>query len=314
MLNLYDNSQPDFQPLGDAIDEQLDKRTIGSLARNGLLSNGKRNIGSMARMGMLRTSVGGNEYTNKRSIATLAKNGQLPSREPETDDSSSGHQWMNEKRNIGALARSGLMANGKRNIGSLARSYDLPAYGKRNLASIVRSSPRPGSSSKRNIASLARSNMRPFYGGGGNEYIKRNVGALARDWSLPTPSNRVNAKREATIEYCKFDLFALKVIFFFLNKTFLIDKRNIGSLKNSPVHGTKTKREASIYDDYVSAEQLKPVYQPAPIDYEELNQVMSHLYPYYDMSALDGDSDDSEKIHEEKRYLGKCNFDIIFFC
>lgn len=199
---MFDNSQPDFQTIGDAID-QLDKRTIGSLARNGMLSNGKRNIGAMARMGMLRAGSGVEE-TNKRSIATLAKNGQLPSREPETDDSSSGQQWMNEKRNIGALARSGQMSNGKRNIGSLARSYDLPVYGKRNLASIVRASARPGSSSKRNMASLARNNMHPFYGGTGNEYIKRNVGALARDWSLPTPSNRVNTKREASAEYCKY--------------------------------------------------------------------------------------------------------------
>lgn len=59
------------------------------------------------------------------------------------------------------------------------------------------------------------------------------------------------------------------------------------------------KRE-SVYDDYVAsnAEQLEPVYQTSPIDYEELNQVMNQLYPYYDS--------DTSNIHEDKRYLGMC--------
>lgn len=187
----------EYQPLDDSAApiDLVGKRTLSSLARNGHLSNGKRNIGAMARMGMLRMPIS-EDNSNKRSIATLAKNGQLPSREPDTDDSATGQQWMNEKRNIGALARS--QSAGKRNIGSLARSYELPSYGKRNLASIVRSSMRPGavSSYKRNMASLARGNILPLYG-----EPKRNVGALARDWSLPT--TRVNSKREATDADCK---------------------------------------------------------------------------------------------------------------
>lgn len=191
----------EYQPLDDSVApiDLVGKRTLSSLARNGHLSNGKRNIGAMARMGMLRMPIS-DDNSNKRSIATLAKNGQLPSREPDTDDSATGQQWMNEKRNIGALARSGMMQSaGKRYIGSLARSYELPSYGKRNLASIVRSSMRPGAASsyKRNMASLARGNILPLYG-----EPKRNVGALARDWSLPT--TRVNSKREATDADCKF--------------------------------------------------------------------------------------------------------------
>lgn len=105
----------------------------------------------------------------KRSIATLAKNGQLPSREPDTEMESlnddNGH-----KRNIASMARSGLIG-GKRNIQALAKQWQY-GNGKRNIGSIMRGNMFPGS--KRNIASMAR-----------NGFGKRNVGALARDWALP---------------------------------------------------------------------------------------------------------------------------------
>lgn len=143
----------------------------------------------MAKQGILRPTFMDDP---KRSIATLAKNGQLPSREPEPDDHQSTDEYMNEKRNIGSLARTGLLG-GKRNIASLARSYELPSYGKRNLASVVRGS------GKRNMAALARDNMMPQYYYDG---IKRNVGALARDWSLPTTSYKSNIKRDVSNEQC----------------------------------------------------------------------------------------------------------------
>lgn len=77
-------------------------------------------------------------------------------------------------------------------------------------------------------------------------------------------------------------------------------KRNLGSLKNSPVHGAKTKRDLA-YNDYPgsNSEILEPVYQASPIDYEELNEVMNQLYPYYD-----------NDIHEDKRFLGLYTFFI----
>lgn len=112
------------------------------------------------------------EEDEKRSIATLAKNGQLPSKEPDTEaealseDDENGH-----KRNIASMARSGLIG-GKRNIQSLARQWQY-ASGKRNLGSVMRSNMFPGAG-KRNIAAMAR-----------NGFGKRNVGTLARDWALP---------------------------------------------------------------------------------------------------------------------------------
>lgn len=103
----------------------------------------------------------------KRSIATLAKNGQLPSREPDAATSSS--MWLDEKRNIGSMARAG----------------NLNYYGKRNLASIMRSN--YNAYPKRNMASLARGNMWPS-----NDDYKRNVGTLARDWALPNRQTKIN--------------------------------------------------------------------------------------------------------------------------
>lgn len=135
----------------------------------GLLRSGKRNVAAMA-----RARSGLSQSTSpdslKRSIATLAKNGQLPSREPDAVTSSS--MWLDEKRNIGSMARAG----------------NLNYYGKRNLASIMRSN--FNAYSKRNMASLARSNMWPS-----NDDYKRNVGTLARDWALPNKQTKLNERK-----------------------------------------------------------------------------------------------------------------------
>lgn len=128
----------------------------------------------MARLASMR------DASNKRSIATLAKNDQLPSREYYDDEP---EPWNNSKRNIGSIARSGGSLNGKRNIGSLARDYVLPTMnGKRNLPSILRSGGGgSGTSStqeqqpKRNVATLARDNLFPYYHQSKNE--KRDVTA-----------------------------------------------------------------------------------------------------------------------------------------
>lgn len=190
LRNLLENNNIDYESFNspESLTEN-EKRSLSSIARNGLLTNGKRNIGSLARSGFIRTSP----EEIKRSIAALAKNSQLPtSREPETEDNGQTSQFW-DKRNIGSVARAG-MINGKRNIASLARSYELP-YGKRNLASVVRSG-RPGNGYKRNIASLARGNFYPYFG----ESIKRNVGALARDWSLPKTPTKITVKRDTRVK------------------------------------------------------------------------------------------------------------------
>ncbi|CRL04762.1 CLUMA_CG017822, isoform A [Clunio marinus] len=112
------------------------------------------------------------EEDEKRSIATLAKNGQLPSKEPDTEMETLSDDDNGHKRNIASMARSGHIG-GKRNIQSLARQWPYGNGGKRNIGSIMRDNMFPGSG-KRNIASMAR-----------NGFGKRNVGTLARDWALP---------------------------------------------------------------------------------------------------------------------------------
>lgn len=140
--------------------------------------NGKRNVAygmmhPMARLGLTRQQQNDG---SKRSIATLAKNGQLPSRETDPNDISE-NQWNEYKRNIASIAREGIL-NGKRNIGALARDYVLPSSGKRNLPSILRggggattssSTHGPQSQPKRNIASIARDNIYPYYHQNKNE-------------------------------------------------------------------------------------------------------------------------------------------------
>lgn len=128
----------------------------------------KRSVAALAAQGLLHPN---NAAGAKRSLATLAKNGQLPTPDPQMvrDD-----DQQTEKRYVGSLAGSGgFRGYGKRNIGSIARDFQLP-NGKRNLATLARlgilgSQNQP----KRNMASVARYNSRMY-----NNAEKRNIGAL----------------------------------------------------------------------------------------------------------------------------------------
>ncbi|XP_062560538.1 uncharacterized protein LOC134224907 [Armigeres subalbatus] len=252
-----------------------DKRSYRSLLRDGA-TFGKRNLGSLARAGLLR-GPSSNDYL-KRSIATLAKNGQLPaSREPDSEEAASSGGWNDEKRNLAAARASGYMLNGKRNIASLARKYELP--GKRNIQSLLRSGMLPSIAPKRNMQSLARDNSLPHFAGATAQESKRNIQTLVRDWNLPRQQN-VGADNE---------------------------KRNIQSLKNSQgqgggsANGGRKKRELYYEDETLddsTPEILEPVYQSSPLDYEELMEAMNEAYP---SSYYNGPSDNHL---EEKRYLG----------
>ncbi|XP_032597027.1 neuropeptide-like 1 isoform X2 [Drosophila grimshawi] len=146
------------QPLGDYADYlDEDKRSVAALAAQGLL-------------------------TPKRSLATLAKNGQLPTAEPGDDyaDADSGEP-SEQKRYIGSLARAGgLMSFGKRNVGTLARDFQLP-NGKRNIATMARLQSAPSTHReppKRNVAAVARYNSQQHQNHQRSNGEKRNLGAL----------------------------------------------------------------------------------------------------------------------------------------
>lgn len=115
----------------------LDKRNVGTLARDFALPTGRRHIASVARDHGLPNG--------KRNIGSLARQSTLPS---------SG------KRNVASLARYYMLPqNGKRNVAALARDSSLP-YGKRYLGSLARNGGyipvREYDEDKRSIASLAR--------------------------------------------------------------------------------------------------------------------------------------------------------------
>ncbi|BFG06599.1 neuropeptide-like 1 [Drosophila madeirensis] len=206
------------QPLGEYSDYmEEDKRSVAALAAQGLLN------------------------APKRSLATLAKNGQLPTAEPGEDygDSDSGEP-SEQKRYIGTLARAGgLMTYGKRNVGTLARDFQLPMpNGKRNLATMARLQSAPSTH---------------------REQPKRNVAAVARYNSQQHHNQRAGA-----------------------------EKRNLGALKSSPVHGVQQKRE--------DEEMLLPAATP---EYADPMQ----SYWWYPSYAGYADLDWNDYRRAEKRFL-----------
>uniref|UniRef100_A0A182PSC5 Neuropeptide-like 1 n=1 Tax=Anopheles epiroticus TaxID=199890 RepID=A0A182PSC5_9DIPT len=237
-----------------------DKRSYRALLRDGAVF-GKRNVGALARAGLLRNQP---EYL-KRSLATLAKNGQLPSRDTESEDTTPEGDWSEDKRNVVSAFKSGYMPNGKRNIASLARKYELP--GKRNIQSLLRTGMLPSIAPKRNIQSLARENALAGYG----SVDKRNIQTLVRDWNLPQQHNKLSESTSSTGDN---------------------EKRNIQSLKNA-----QGRKKRSLYYDELeesSPEVLEPVFQTAPLDYEELVDAMVQTYPLYN----------ADNHGEVKRFLG----------
>ncbi|XP_075166612.1 neuropeptide-like precursor 1 isoform X2 [Haematobia irritans] len=134
------------------------------------LEEDKRSAAGLVAQGLLNLN---NAAAAKRSLATLAKNGQLPTPDPEIVPDED--QRSEDKRNIGSLARSGQLGYGKRNIGTLARDYQLPQNGKRNLATMARLGLLGRNEPKRNMAAVARYNSQRMYN---NAAEKRNIGAL----------------------------------------------------------------------------------------------------------------------------------------
>lgn len=283
------------QSLEDELNEY--KRSMSSLARWNNMPD-KRNLEALARAGYIKTVPDEDENDSlKRSIAALARNGQLPHMHEEES-----------KRGIEALARNGELPTkreiqelidelyDKRNVGSLARYSNFPSYGKRFLGSLARSNDLSRYSDKRSIASLARDGMR-LNG-------KRNVAALLRQDSYINgqsgdEDNSTNRPDDGSDS----------------------DKRNIASVKAqykqkfkraADVAGAKKETRAKTDDHVKSAasrhkrqidyyeglndEYPQPVYQNQNIyDYEELMKALTGAYP-----------------DTEKRFLGKYTVYNIF--
>lgn len=142
----------------------------------------KRSVAALAAQGLLQQHRAATAAAAKRGLATLAKNGQLPTPDPElvpNESSDNAELHTDDKRRVDVLARSGDLMNygsGKRNIGTLARDYQLPQFGKRNLATMARLGLLGNRyEPKRNLASVARYNSQRFAPGATD---KRNLAAL----------------------------------------------------------------------------------------------------------------------------------------
>ncbi|XP_074040981.1 uncharacterized protein isoform X4 [Leptinotarsa decemlineata] len=149
-------------------EEDENKRALVALAKYNDLPEHKRNLEALARAGYIKTLPDEEDAdaNYKRSIANLAKNGQLPTRKED------------RKRGIESLARNGDLHQNREMLEpqqdaylarSLVKNYNFPYNTKRSLSSLAKSGDLYSrqSSAKRNIAALAREGMIPGkrYGG-----------------------------------------------------------------------------------------------------------------------------------------------------
>nr|XP_031848089.1 neuropeptide-like 1 isoform X2 [Nomia melanderi] len=111
-------------------DYPMEKRNVGTLARDFALPQGRRNIASMVRDQELQGKGNAAEdqavsFAGKRNVASLARTYTLP---------------QTGKRNVGSIARDYGLPYGKRNLGSLARTGDFPwrEQGKRSVSSLAK--------------------------------------------------------------------------------------------------------------------------------------------------------------------------------
>ncbi|XP_019880772.1 neuropeptide-like 1 isoform X2 [Aethina tumida] len=178
------------------------KSSLSALARWNNLPE-KRNLESLARAGYIKTlpDVEDANDSFKRSIANLAKNGQLPHHD--------------DKRGIQSLARNGEIHTKptsrqdqldeelyKRNVASLARSYNFPVFNqKRSLSSLARAGDLPNFY-KRNIAALARDGALgkrledSYFTEDGTENIKRNIASIKAQYNPKFKRSASRTKRE----------------------------------------------------------------------------------------------------------------------
>ncbi|KRF79284.1 neuropeptide-like 1 isoform X3 [Drosophila virilis] len=198
---------------------------------------------------------------DKRSVAALAAQGLLntPKRSLATL-AKNGQLPTSEPGDDYADAESGEPSEQKRYIGSLARAGGLMSFGKRNVGTLARDFQLPNG--KRNIATMARLQSAP---GTHRDQPKRNVAAVARYNSQQHQNQRNSA-----------------------------EKRNLGALKSSPVHGMQQKRE----DEEML---LMPAVAAAAPDYADSMQ----NYWWYPSYAGYADLDWNDYRRAEKRFLGR---------
>ncbi|KAG8037563.1 hypothetical protein G9C98_005773 [Cotesia typhae] len=223
------------------------------------------------------------DYTSfeaeKRSIATLAKNDDLPAsiqeryQEDDVDDDEKRSQSSmtaeeilkmyagHTPEELGKSAESIITAytlpsgdidieslsrdfhNAKRNVGALARDYALPS-GRRNRASSDSDSQESSSNSnKRNIAMLARDRLLPK----GN---KRNIGSLGRVYIVPSYQGKRNIGALARDSMLPMGKRYLGALVKSGGYPYIYNKRNIASLARNGLYNYVKRNIGTLARDW----------------------------------------------------------------
>ncbi|XP_032686844.1 neuropeptide-like 1 isoform X2 [Odontomachus brunneus] len=279
----YRRRAPEIYDLLSELDPEageyvLDKRNVGSLARDFALPTGRRHIASVAR-----------DYglpSGKRNIGALARQSMVP---------------LNGKRNVASLARYYMLPQaGKRNVAALARDSSLP-YGKRYLGSLARSGGYPVhgyDDGKRSIASLARNADWPAFAKRGGSAPGRMIATMR---VLNRHGRSLNDDREARNNE-PLDLQRLinhghngdevkeKPVEWQTTPFSVLDEledtkaKNRSNRKMDVASQTRHKRQIDFSDEYPL-----PVVQNANVfDYEDMIEALADHYP-----------------NAEKRFMGR---------
>lgn len=249
------------QDLFRYLEQRLETENFPKYSLNAFATDAKRSIANLAKNGQLPTFQRQDGQHDKRSIASLARNGELHNKR----ELNNLIDELYEKRNLASLARGYNLPNPKKWI-----DFDENDYEKRNLQSIVRNNGKrfyedePSyyyDEYKRNLASIARENSR-FYG-------KRNVAALLRqDNYLNEEKHDEEMQDKKNDEPVEHDA----------------EKRNLASLK-AQLKGVRSKRQADY--SWQNDEYPVPVYQNTNVyDYEELIRALTGQYPNADKRFL----------------------------
>lgn len=272
-LDYYDRRMPEiYDYLSDmdseAIGYPVDKRNVGTLARDFALPPGRRHIASVAR-----------DYglpSGKRNIGALARQSMLP---------------PSGKRNVASLARYYMLPQaGKRNVAALARESSLP-YGKRYLGSLVRTGGYPVrqyDEGKRSIASLARNADLPtgFVKRGGTaprtmivRVLNRHGRSLDDDretYSEPLDLQQLIQQGHGSQDQTKENEWQPASPAFGVSQD--LDENKAKNRSNRRIDGasqTRHKRQIDFTDEY----PLPVVQNTNMLDYEDMIEAFADHYP-----------------------------------
>lgn len=230
----------------------MEKRNVGTLARDFALPPGRRNIASLMR-DYDQSRENRVSFPGKRNVASLARTYTLPQ--------NAG------KRNVGSVAREHGLPYGKRYVASLARTGDLPIRGQRSVSSLARTGDLPVRE-QRSVSSLAKNSAWPVS-------LKRGIflpgsvilRALSRQ-GRSFDSADTNARNDLL------DLQALGNLRQSQENDYESEEKVNDSLK-ADSNIRRSKREIAFSDEYPL-----PVMQNANMfDYEEMMEALGGQYP-----------------------------------